>query len=116
MVLPAIFYSIYCILIGNLDTSTWYILYDMKIPIDTTTIIGWYVKLFIFQAPFSVTYGFVFVGIVSHFLSCCYYILAGCEHIYLLIDNLNYKIKTITNIELKSIFIDVIKMHNNIFE
>lgn len=113
MVLPAIFYSLYSIWCGNHDTSTWYTMYDMSVPIDTTTFIGWYFQLFIIQTPFGLMYCIVCSGIFAHFLSCCLYIQAGREHIQMLIDNLKEKHDAIW---IKREFIKIKNLHDKVLQ
>lgn len=81
----AFFYSIYCIFVGNYDTSTWILPYLLSVPFDTSKIGGWYL-LWIVEANIAFTYSTCLIGLSSHFMSCCFYIGAVCDHFDFLID------------------------------
>lgn len=75
----AFFYSIYCIHTENYDTSTWILPYRLSVPFDTKEIWGWYLLWFM-QANIGFTYSTTQIAISSHFMSCCFYIGAICDH------------------------------------
>lgn len=73
------FYSIYCLCIGNYDASTWVPLLQMSIPFDTKTIYGWYLLLFMLICTDIAYLSCLILG-TTHFVGCCMYIMAICEH------------------------------------
>lgn len=74
------FYSIYFILIGQYDASTWPRWYALPVPFDTALIWGWYLY-FLAAAIFDLIYILLMVSATAHFVGCCYYIEAMCKHI-----------------------------------
>lgn len=72
-------YSIYFILIGQLDTSTWPRWFELPIAFDTSSILGWYLYL-IGVAILDVMYTVFMVTSTTYFVCCCFYIGAMGEH------------------------------------
>lgn len=98
----AFFYSLYCMHVGNYDTSTWLLPYRLSVPFDTKQIWGWYL-LWFFQTNIGFTYSTTQIGISSHFMSCCFYISAICDNFDYLINSMEIEIqdnvkKSISNI------------------
>lgn len=87
MFVAAVIYSIYCMLTGNRDTTTWILPYRMIVPFDTVSIHGWYLLWFI-QSNVGFSYSVVMVTISSYFACCCFYIQTLCDHFEYLIDSL----------------------------
>lgn len=87
MFLAAVLYSIYCISIGNLDTSTWILPYTLSVPFNTRSIHGWYALWFI-QTQIGISYSAVLVTISTYFVCCCFYIVGLCENFDYLINTL----------------------------
>lgn len=83
IVIASFFNSIHCICIGNLDTSTWDLAFNIVVPFDTQNLFGWYLKWFI-QLSMSVSYALSVTSITSYFICCCLYIHAICKHLNLL--------------------------------
>lgn len=75
----AFFYSIYCIHVGNYDTSKWILPYELSVPFDTKEIWGWYL-LWLIQVNIGFTYSTTQIASSSYFMSCCFYIGAICDH------------------------------------
>lgn len=73
-------YSIYCIHIGNLDTSTWPLPFRTAVPFETDSISGWYLKWFL-QFNISLSYSSLLPFITSQFCCGCMYIDAICDHL-----------------------------------
>lgn len=71
--------SFYSICIGNLDTSTWPLPFNLVVPFDTKLIWGWYL-LYLLQFCISLAYITSMVSVTSYFVSCCFYIEAICTH------------------------------------
>lgn len=71
--------SIYYIYIGNFDTSTWPILYDLKGLFEANTIWGWYLLWFL-TSSMDLSYTLSMSSTTTYFISCCIYIGAICDH------------------------------------
>lgn len=83
----ALFHSIYCILIGNYDTSAWILPVELIVPFSTQSIWGWYLLWFInFNIMFF--YSADMSSITAYFLSCCVYIGAISDHFDLLYNSI----------------------------
>lgn len=72
-------YAIYCICCGNLETSTWLLPFNMIVPFDTETIVGWFFLWFL-QLNMSIAYMACIVATTTYFCCCCLYLCAICEH------------------------------------
>lgn len=79
MYVASLFFSIYCMIVGNFDTSTWILPFTLWVPFDTTNLPGWYLLLFI-QFSMGMSYSMSQVLITAYFVCCCYYIGAICAH------------------------------------
>lgn len=88
----ALFYSIYCIRVGNMDTSTWFLPFHLIVPFDTQTIWGWYLFLLL-QFNISLAYIMCMVAITSYFLCSCAYIEAIRDHFKSLINSIHANVK-----------------------
>lgn len=64
---------------GNFDTSTWIVAYHTAVPFDTTTVLGWYLRL-AFQWIFAMFYVLTKTPASTFYLSSCLYIEAMCHH------------------------------------
>lgn len=84
--LGAPLFSFYCILTGNTDASTWALPFDLSVPFDTNTILGWYLTWF-FQFNISLCYVSCTITITTYFVCCCIYLAAICEHFGFLFDS-----------------------------
>lgn len=71
--------SIVCILIGNLDTTTWPLPVNLALPFSSETLYGWYAVYFIYL-NMEFTYGSSMIPATSLFVSACAYIIAICDH------------------------------------
>lgn len=74
-----ILYTLYCICIGNFDTTTWPPLTDVAVPYDETTIYGWFLTLLVIYGN-ELSYLLCFISASTYFVSCCNYIGAICDH------------------------------------
>lgn len=79
-------YSIFSIIMGNRDATTWALPMDLSVPFDTSTILGWYLTWF-FQFNISLCYVSCIITITTYFVCCCFYIGAVCEHYEFLYNN-----------------------------
>lgn len=91
-------FSILCIFVNNIDTTTWTLFFNFAMPISTKSIWVWYLLLFA-QCGVDLSYVVSMVAITSYFLCCCFYIWAICDHFDYVIN-----------------WIDVIVEQNNIEE
>lgn len=85
-------YSIYCICIGNYDTSTWPVLIEMSVPFDTKTIYGWYLLLFILNSM-DIAYLTCLFLAATQFIGYCTYIAAICDHFDLMMQNVQANVE-----------------------
>lgn len=76
--------SFKCIWEGNFDTTTWKTLYNIVVPFDTTTIIGWYLH-YIVQCYLACTYCYNQPTVITFFMGCCLYVETLCKHFKCLI-------------------------------
>lgn len=121
MFVAAILYSFYCLLTGNLDTTTWILPYRMSVPFNTKPIHGWYLFWFL-QANTGMSYSLVMVTISSYFVCCCFYIEAVCKHFDYLIyslkkggsDDINDSKFNCRNV--KETLSEAVRVHNMVFE
>lgn len=88
----SLFYSIYCIWVGNVDTSTWFLPFHMVVPFDTQTIWGWYIFLLL-QFNISLAYITCMIAITSYFLCSCAYIEATRDHFTSLIHSIRANVE-----------------------
>lgn len=72
-------YATYSLCIGNYDQSTWPAPMDLAVPFDKNTIYGWYLLTFMLMY-LDLSYLLSSLLGVTHFIGCCYYIAAVCEH------------------------------------
>lgn len=109
---------------GNFDTSTWFIPVNLACPFDTSTIFGWYMMLLLFQIPCGFAFLLSITAIVTHFVSCCLYIIACCDHFKLKIQNLDQMIAKISdehetnqeNNKMNALIVDIISTHIDIIK
>lgn len=118
--------SIYNILIGNFDTSTWILGNNLILPFDTKSLWGWYLQLFIeFEMGFA--YCSSMIPATTLFVSCCTYIGAICDHCSLLIYSTNNSLSPVLDeknsrkynqkrLELIEKLFRTVKMHNKLHE
>ncbi|XP_055295179.1 uncharacterized protein LOC129564952 [Sitodiplosis mosellana] len=79
MFVAALFFSIYCMIVGNFDTSTWILPFECWVPFSTETPYGYYLKWFI-QFSMGIAYSSSQVTITAYFVCCCHYIVSICDH------------------------------------
>lgn len=83
IVMASFLYSVYCICVGNRDTSTWILAFNIVVPFNSQSIFGWYFKWFI-NLAMSISYALLLTSITSYFVCCCLYIHAICRHFHLI--------------------------------
>lgn len=91
MFVVSICLSIYSILLGNIDTASWDLPYRLSVPFSTKSIWGWLLMWFC-QSNLAMSYSLAMVSVTSHFVCCCLYTNAICDHFNYLINLLNEEI------------------------
>lgn len=84
--------SIYSICIGNFDTTTWLLFFDMVVPFSIETICGYY-AMWLFQTNVDLVYSLIMISITSHFISGCLYIHAICDQFKYLMHQIEENVK-----------------------
>lgn len=119
-------HSIYCLSVGNYDTSTWQLAFKLAVPFSTEKVWKWYI-LYILQQSFGTAYALSLVPIPIYFFCCCFYIGAICDHFDFLINSIKRKAKElheeenpfirpkITN-DIRKLFAETVVIHNKILE
>lgn len=82
-----LFYSIYCICLGNFDTSTYYLPLRTATPFNNDSLLGWY-QIYLIQFCAGITYMFSMVATL-YFVGCCFYLEALCDHFDYLIESID---------------------------
>lgn len=116
--------SFYSIAIGNVDTSTWLLPFDLVVPFETSSLGGWYL-LWIFNLQIPIVYSTCLTSTLSYFLCCCLYFGALCDHFDLMIQEFHNDVQrnqSGTDSRTNQMMNDVTFLHkaidiqNNIFE
>lgn len=81
--------AIFDICNGNKDTSGWTLQFNMILPVDKQSVVGWFFNWF-FQTVSCLAYITSVVLTTSHFACFCYYIIAACDHFDLLMASLRF--------------------------
>lgn len=88
--------------IGQCDTSTWPMWYDLSDLFDTATIWGWYLY-FLSVTIIDLLYILCMTSASTHFVSCCLYIDAMCNHINFIAHSLQLNFDEYSNNETDSL-------------
>lgn len=72
---------------GKADTSKWLLPLPIIVPWDITSLSGWFCDWFL-QINTGVAYGFCMSSTTAHFVCFCYYIIAACDHLDLVLQSL----------------------------
>lgn len=84
----AFFYSIYCICVGNFDTSEYYLPLRLATPFSIDSLLRWYL-LWTVQAIGGISYLCGTMVVTSYFVCCYYYLEAFCDHFDYLIESVD---------------------------
>lgn len=84
--------SIYNIYIGNFDTQTWVLTYNLVLPLNMQAIWKWYLHLFL-RFNMGMTYTACTTSVTSYFVACCHYICAACDHLDLTMERTKHDVK-----------------------
>lgn len=87
MMVVSLCFSIFHLLVGNFDTTTWILPFSNYVPFDTRVVYNWYLQ-WAYQFSISLVYASVISSLTAYFTSCCLYILGICDHFDLLIQSL----------------------------
>lgn len=77
--LIAFFYPIYCICVGNFDTSTYYLPLKLAPPFNIDSVHRWYL-FWALQVLMNLVYGCGTTVVTAYFVCCCFYLGAYCDH------------------------------------
>lgn len=80
----ALIFSIYCIYVGNFDTSTYYLPLRIAAPFHIDSVFEWYL-FWALQLNFGFSYSFCVIPAASFFVCSCFYLSAMCDHFNYLI-------------------------------
>lgn len=117
-------FSIYKMCHGNFDTSDWLSTHNLVLPFDDTTVWGWFLRCFI-QINDTFSYVSGMVPAASHFVCCCIYIGAICDHFNHIIrapnmeefkETKNQRENSEICLKLKENFVQAIQLHFKLFE
>lgn len=108
--------SIWCMYQGNLDTSTWFMPYNIILPIDKSTPFGWYCE-FLLQSFTGYIFVLIITSTVTFFGGCCYYVQTCLKQFKHMFDEVDKKIQAEDGFEAieKDLF-DIIIFHNKVLE
>lgn len=73
------FFSIYYVLIGNVDTSTYFLPLRLAPPFSTGTLLGWY-SFWLYQFFDIIAFLGATIATALHFGGYCFYLHALCDH------------------------------------
>lgn len=90
--LLALPFTIYHVYSGNPVETTMEMPLHIWVPFDLTTLSNWYLYWFI-QVNMGITYCLCVVLITSYFLTCCFYIVAACDHLKSIARSINDDVK-----------------------
>lgn len=108
----SLLYSFYCMYVGNYNTATWNLPYLISVPFDESQVWGWYLKWLI-ECNLAGFYSFGMIMITSHFIGCCYYLDAICDHFDCVMASLNCDVQ---QIKLETKPIEYAKIYRRISE
>lgn len=119
-------HALYCIAIGNYDTSSWSLPISMISPCDPTRLFGWFIS-WATQFGIAVAYSLSMISITAYFVSCCFYIITMCDHFNLIMNDVKADVKcnqmeknpreiTKNRLKITKQLSHAIKLHTNIFE
>lgn len=119
-------FPFYNICVGNLDTSSWKLTYNIIVPFSRATVFGWLMTWFV-EFNMAFTYALSVVSGTSYFVCCCFYLEAICKHFDLnmrLVDE-KAKVKTVGETsakkldrarQIKDLLNESVKLHVDILE
>lgn len=90
-VVAALAYGIYCICIGDFNTSAWNLPFNVAVPFDTQSIRGWLLKWFF---EFSAGFAYILCMIIptTYFFCFCLYLMGICSHFDVLVNEIKFDV------------------------
>ena len=112
----ALFFSFYCIYIGNLDTSTYYLPLRLAPPFNIDSLFKWYLFWVVhFFGGVAYLGGTVIVSV--YFVCCCFYLEALCDHFDCLIGEVDAELcQNHHEPNARKLLSNTIDHHNEIYE
>lgn len=108
--------SMWCMYIGNFDSETWFLAYVIKLPIDKSSVIGWYCE-YLLQAYSGYAFLFTITFTVTLFGGCSFYIeacLMQIKHMFANIDAHAHIENSAANKMIERKIFETIIFHNKI--
>lgn len=93
-IVMALNYAIYCICVGNMDTSTWKLPFKLVVAFDTKPLWGWFLQ-WLFQFGASISYNLCISIPTAYFAAFCRYIEAICKHFEQSVDAIGLDVENI---------------------
>lgn len=107
----ALFMSVYCICVGNFDTSTYYLPLHLAPPFQIDALYKWYL-FWAIQVISAVAYLGGTIIVAVYFVCCCFYLHALCDHFDHLIETVDGE----NSINARRVICDAIDHHNKIYK
>lgn len=112
----ALLFSIYCICVGNFDTSTYYLPLRLAPPFSIDSIIGWHL-FWAIEFACGVAYLCGTVVVTMSFVCFCFYLEALCDHFESLMESIDAEFCQNSNsLDARKILIKAVDHHNKIYE
>lgn len=80
VIIPSYMLSFISMFMGNYDPSTWFFPIKYSVPFNSSTILGFYIKLTMYAVHGLHSYYMIILTSICYLVSCCYYINACCAH------------------------------------
>lgn len=105
---------------GHFDASSWRLCLNYAAPFDIRTIPVWFL-MWVIQFNVCLGYTACMTTLTSFFVGCCFYIKAMCDHVNLIMHELQSDIERNRTIEtnhqkISNHLIEAVKLHIQIFE
>lgn len=110
----ALNYAIYCIYIGDMDTTTWNLPFNMVVPFNMETLGGWLLG-WLLQLSINLSYTLGISISTMNFAGFCHYIVAICNHFEVLIDAIRLDVEQMKDGVMEKLF-QLIDHHVNALE
>lgn len=92
-------FSIYCVYIGDVDTSTWQLRFQYSLIFNSNNLWNWYFA-WVCECMSAMAYASCIVASTTYFICCCLYIEAICEHFKWTINMIREKIDENQNVKI----------------
>lgn len=113
----ALIFAILDICFGKTDTSAWNLPFNVVVPFETESVLNWLLE-WLFQISSGFSYTVRMILTTTHFVCCCYYIMAVCEHFNWEIDSVRQHNNTEQQIwqKIREKLQHAVGLHINIYE